>query len=158
MKRYELELFADYFQFYLQDEAADGDLSDSWTDEAVGRMLALAPGTIGVGTLRNVDVQAVIELYKTEPQLESDAWDHVVEAGLDILSGKIVVAGCADYFPEAVRIEVNPAHYRARLCISGLESIRSEWEDADDCYLVQLWPSMNGEILLLKQYVMRRKV
>ncbi len=25
-----LNLFADYFQFYLQDESAEGDLSDSW--------------------------------------------------------------------------------------------------------------------------------
>lgn len=29
------KLFADYFQFYIQDEDADGNLSDSWNDEAV---------------------------------------------------------------------------------------------------------------------------
>ena len=28
---YHFDLFADYHQFYLQDEAAEGDLSDSWT-------------------------------------------------------------------------------------------------------------------------------
>jgi hypothetical protein len=28
MRRYELTLFADYHQFYIQDEKADGDLSD----------------------------------------------------------------------------------------------------------------------------------
>jgi len=31
----ELELFVDYFQFYLQDEEVDGDLSDAWTDSAL---------------------------------------------------------------------------------------------------------------------------
>lgn len=46
---YMFDLFADYFQFYLQDEGADGDLSESWTQEATDRRLALAQGTIGVG-------------------------------------------------------------------------------------------------------------
>jgi hypothetical protein len=55
-QRFEFKLFADYFQFYLQDERAGGDLSESWTQEAVDRLLATAPGTIGVGTVRNMDV------------------------------------------------------------------------------------------------------
>jgi len=40
---HELNLFADYFQFYLQDESAEGDVSEAWTDEAVARMLAVTP-------------------------------------------------------------------------------------------------------------------
>ena len=56
------ELFADYFQFYLQDEAASGDLSDAWTPEAVEQLLAIGPGVIGVGTVRNVDVPVEIEV------------------------------------------------------------------------------------------------
>jgi len=42
-RRREFELFADYFQFYLQDESATGDLSDSWTEEGVERQLVLTP-------------------------------------------------------------------------------------------------------------------
>ena len=34
---YRYTLFADYFQFCLQDEDADGDLSEEWTDETVSR-------------------------------------------------------------------------------------------------------------------------
>ena len=30
-EKYEFKLFADYHQFYLQDEEAHGDLSNSWT-------------------------------------------------------------------------------------------------------------------------------
>ncbi len=56
MSRYELTLFADYHQFYIQDENVDGKLSDAWTDEAVERLLTVAPGTVGIGTVRNVDV------------------------------------------------------------------------------------------------------
>jgi hypothetical protein len=61
-QRFEFKLFADYFQFYLQDERAGGDLSESWTQEAVDRLLATAPGTIGVGTVRNMDVPVVVEI------------------------------------------------------------------------------------------------
>lgn len=50
-QRFEFKLFVDYFQFYLQDERASGDLSERWTQEAVDRLLATAPGTIGVGTV-----------------------------------------------------------------------------------------------------------
>lgn len=43
MSHYKLTLFADCFQFYIQDENVDGNLSDAWTDDAVERLLAVAP-------------------------------------------------------------------------------------------------------------------
>jgi hypothetical protein len=45
-RRFEYELFADYFQLYVQDESAVGDLSESWAQEAVDRLLAIAPGRL----------------------------------------------------------------------------------------------------------------
>jgi hypothetical protein len=36
-----VELFADYLQFYIQDEKAVGDLSEKWTEEAVNMLLAI---------------------------------------------------------------------------------------------------------------------
>lgn len=155
MKRYEFELLADYFQFYLQDEEVEGDLSERWTEEATARMLAVTPGTVGVGTLRNVEVDVAVEVHEAEPQLHLAGWDHVVETGLAVTSGRIVVAGCTDYFPDAARIEVEPGHYRVRLCSSGLETVTAEWEDADDLYVVQLWPGDGDETRLLKQYVVK---
>ena len=50
------DLFADYHQFYLQDEPVEGNLGDSWTPEATDRLMALAPGMIGVGTVRDMMV------------------------------------------------------------------------------------------------------
>ena len=67
-QRFELELFADYHQFYLRDESADSDLGDSWSQEAVDRLLAIAPGTIGVGTVRDMNVPAVLEILDAEPE------------------------------------------------------------------------------------------
>jgi hypothetical protein len=54
--RLEPSLFADYYQFHLQDEPAVGDLGEAWNGDAVHRQLAVAPSTIGVGTARNVEV------------------------------------------------------------------------------------------------------
>ena len=64
MSSYRYTLFADYFQFYLQDEKVDGNLSDAWTEQAVQDLLAIAPGTIGVGAVRNMDVPVEVELFK----------------------------------------------------------------------------------------------
>ncbi|MEM7519179.1 MAG: paraquat-inducible protein A, partial [Planctomycetota bacterium] len=65
------ELFADYYQFYLQDESVEGDLSDSWNDEAV------APGTLGIGTARNEDVPVVVEISSEEPGTDFDEAERI---------------------------------------------------------------------------------
>ena len=106
MLSYRYNLFADYFQFYLQDETVDGDLTDAWTEQTVKNFLALAPGTIGVGTVRNMYVPVQVELLQSEPAESFEAWDHVNECDLEITSGTIVIAGCTDYFPEAARIRI----------------------------------------------------
>src|SRR4051794_28587591 len=93
-----LQLFADYHQFYLQDEQATGDLSDAWTDEAVNHLLALAPGVIGVGTVRSTDVPVEVEVVAAAPRDDPTVWDRINECSIDVPSGRIVIAGCADYF------------------------------------------------------------
>jgi hypothetical protein len=87
MRRYELTLFADYHQFYIQDEKADGDLSEAWTDAAVERLLAVGPGTVGLGTVRNVDVPVTISVLEQEPVLDADKFDHIVECSIAVESG-----------------------------------------------------------------------
>jgi hypothetical protein len=73
--QYRFELFADYHLFYLQDEHSPGDLSTSWTRQAVRDRLALAPGVIGIGTARPMTVPVRLEVHETVPPLDSlDAW------------------------------------------------------------------------------------
>ena len=67
MHRYDLQLFADYCQFYLQDEPAGGDLSEAWSQDAVDRLLAVGPGVIGVGTFSAEVVPVTIELLESMP-------------------------------------------------------------------------------------------
>jgi hypothetical protein len=144
-------LFADYFQFYLQDESADGNLSESWNEEAVTRLLAVAPGTVGVGTVRNMDVPVSIEVLDSAPPLELEQSDHVVECTILVQGSRIVVAGCTDYFPDAARIEVAPGTYRVRVGYEGLASISEDGLSGNDSYKLQLWQAAAIEPRVLKQ-------
>src|SRR5258707_13388220 len=103
MLRQELEIFADYFQFYLQDDEQLGDLSDAWTEDAIKRMFAIGPGVVGIGTVRNMDVPVTIDVLEAEPIDDIGEWEHVVEGGLEVGTGRLVVAGSTDFFPNALR-------------------------------------------------------
>jgi len=143
-KEIRLELFADYFQFYIQDEKAEGDLSNSWTNEAVDLLLATTEGTIGIGTVRNMTVPVTIKIFETEPPVRDDA-EHIIdqinECDIQISSGKIVIAGCTDYFPDAVRMELSNGTYRTRIYYGNLDKITEDGLDGEDFYEIHLWPT-----------------
>lgn len=152
MSSNKFKLFADYFQFYVQDENAKGDLSESWTKEAVANLLALAPGVIGVGTVRNMFVPVTVDVLDALPDLELSKWDHVVECDIEVPSGRLVVAGCTDYFPDAARIRVTPGHYRARITYGDLDRLSEDHLEGEDHYHVALCLAPPGGLRVLKQY------
>lgn len=151
MKSHRLELFADYHQFYLQDETAEGNLSDAWDEAATRRMLAVSAGVVGIGTARNTNVPVTLEFLESEPPGDFANFDHVVEGSLVVATGPLVVAGCTDYFPDALRFDVEPGTFRVRLSASGLDSLSADGLDGEDHYLVQLWPGDPIEPTVLKQ-------
>jgi len=142
-KEIKTALFADYFQFYIQDEKVDGNLSDSWTQEAVDRLLAAGPGTIRIGTVRNMDVPVTIKLFDQEPELvkELEGVAQINECDITTPSGKLVVAGCTDYLPDAKRIDVSKGIYRARIYYGNMDKISEDGLDGDDYYEIHLWPT-----------------
>ncbi|RYD63544.1 MAG: hypothetical protein EOP84_33555 [Verrucomicrobiaceae bacterium] len=151
MQRHDLNLFADYHQFYLQDELAVGDLSDAWTEEATDRLLATAPGVVGVGTIRDMEVPVTVEVLDHEPAQDSEHFDHVVECSLAVTSGRVVVAGCTDYFPEARRIDLPAGIYRLRVSYADLNSLSADAMDGNDSYRLQLWLAPPIEVSVLKR-------
>ena len=145
---HKLRLFADYFQFVLMDEKSEDDFSTIWTDEALKRMLAVGDRAVCPGTLRNVDVDVEVEILSERPEIDYSEWDNVAEASIRIPSGKLVVMGCTDYLPDAKRIEVEPGDYQLLSLAGGIDSIKNEWEPANDLYKVILWPgSLREEII-----------
>jgi hypothetical protein len=139
-----LTLFADYFQFYIQDEKVDGDLSNCWTTKAVDFLLAAAEGIIGIGTVRNMDVPVTIKNFDTEPpflkEMENEI-GQINECDIEVKSGKIVIAGCTDYFPDAKRIVLENGVYRVRIYYGNLDKLSDDGLDGEDYYEIHIWPT-----------------
>jgi hypothetical protein len=151
-RTFQYEIFADYHQFYLQDDDQSfGDLSEAWTEEATERLLAVAPHVIGVGTVRNMSVPVSVAIHESQPKIDPEEWDHITTASLQIDTGRIVVAGCTDHFPDAARIPVEAGNYEAIICYSKLAPLSPDGLKGEDSYHVHLFPGREIEPAILKK-------
>ncbi|WP_236053541.1 MULTISPECIES: hypothetical protein [Streptomyces] len=154
----ELTLFADYFQLHVSDAVADGDLSDAWTDQAVADQLAVARHALGIGTAVNVDVSVTVVVLPQEPGDDSSEFDHVVEAGLDVPSGRLAVQGGTDYAPDAATFEVPPGWNRVRVSRSNLARATEADVDSDESpetterVRIQVWPAPESPAKIIKRW------
>ena len=85
-----------------------GDLSTDWTDEAVEKLLALGPHVIGIGTARNMTVPVTVRICEARSDIGDVGSERVNECTIQIDNGRLVIAGCTDYLPDAARIELEP--------------------------------------------------
>lgn len=152
MTEYVFELFADYFQFYLQDENADGIDGESWTDGALEARLALESGAFAVSTARNMDVPVTVAILDGPPDQDVSGWDHAVEFSIDVPSGRLVVAGCMDFFPDAERIPLRGGTYEARVLFANLEALSEDGLGGEDRYRVELWTGQAKPLRVIKQH------
>ena len=151
IKKHDFEIFADYHQFYLEDEASPHTTGDIWTKETHERMLAVSEKLVAVGTARYETVPVSIEFHDTEPPLELEKYSRVNECSLEIASDKLVLSGCTEYLPDAARIDAEPGIYRVRVLYGNLESVVDDWE-GEDFYVLQLWRDAEmREIVELKK-------
>jgi hypothetical protein len=144
-------IFADYFQFIVQDEDSKDDFGALWNDAAVAMMVAAGETALSLGTLRNVEVPVELHVVEAPPELQLENFDHAVEGAFISPTGKIAVMGCTDFFPDASRLEIQPGTYCFIYLISGVRTIQTEWDPADDLYSLYIWPAERRELRLLKQ-------
>lgn len=136
-----LELFADYFQFYIQDDDESvGDISDVWTEEAVVKKLAITDKVVGVGTARNMDVSVTIFIQDSIQAMDKADFNLINESTIVCETGTLVVAGCSDYFPDARRIEVSPGKYNIQVGYKNLTDIFEDGLVGNDSYYLWLSP------------------
>ncbi|MET7912712.1 hypothetical protein ABZS98_31510 [Streptomyces avermitilis] len=154
----ELTLFADYFQIHVSDADSDGDLSDAWTDRAVSDHLAVAPDALGIGTVVNVNVSVTVIVLPQEPSDDSSEFDHVVEASLDVSSGRLVVLGCTDYAPDAATFEVASGWNRVRVSRGNLARAAQADVDSDESpkttekIRIQVWAAPESPATITKRW------
>lgn len=141
MQKLEFALFADYFQFYIQDDDIKyGDLSDSWTTQATEQMLAKSDHGLGIGTVRNSTVPVFVEISKSLPTFNPTDWDRLNHAELACFTGRLVIAGCTDYFPDAQRIEVQPTTYAVVIGYKNITTVSENHCKGEDSYHLFLAP------------------
>lgn len=150
---HQLTIYADYHQFYVMDSSAPLDATgnpDFWAREAFRRMLADGRGLFGVSTESVGDVPVTLHVDRGAPALDLAAWDHVVEVGLELSTGTLIVCGCLQPREEGLHLQLPAGSYTARVCAAGLDTVVNE--EGDDRYSVFLWPAAADGVRVLKQW------
>ena len=154
MERYSLEIFADYRTIYAQDEDSDSDLSGLISNKSLKTRLIYTPEQIIIFTARNMSVPLTIEKVESEPNIDLDPRDHVIECSINLSSGSLLIAGGTDYFPDATRISVQPGIYKMRIFYGGLNTISKDGLDGNNNYRIIFLPTEQlSDIAVLKSCV-----
>ncbi|MEV4493295.1 hypothetical protein AB0K04_24665 [Micromonospora coxensis] len=158
MDSLDLEIFADYHQIHLSDEGSTGDLSEAWTEQAAVDRLAVVDDAIAIGTSVNVTVAVRVEVLDAPPADDLVNYEHVVEASMQVRSGRIVIMGCTDYEPDATRIRVPSGPVRVRAASSNLGEAERSGISSDESpqtmerLRVQVWPAPAGQAVVLRRW------
>ncbi len=154
MKRevYKLHFYTQYNQFYIVDKDASLDTAstDLWPDDAVSERLGIVEGIIGVYTECYGPVKGELEILDEPGRGEYKKYDHVVEGGIDVVSGVLQIQDCPNSSVQ-LELKVNPGQYRVRVYSSNLASVQGD--EGDDYYKIEIWPEKKGITRkVLKQY------
>ncbi|WP_205660948.1 SMI1/KNR4 family protein [Amycolatopsis vastitatis] len=147
----ELDVFADYNSFMVQDETARFEPDRAWTKALITDMIAARDGVIGVGTARRTTVPVILDVRSEAPDDNFESWDHVTEAGLHVESGDVIVS-MLDYSDSVPRTAVPAGDYMTRVYARGFSTISSDGIHGDDLYHVVLWPGTVQEPRVLVRY------
>jgi len=149
-------IFADYFQFIVEDADSKDDFGTLWNDAAVAMMVAAGETGLSLGTLRNVDVAIDLHIVNGPPAIQLEHVDHAVEGAFTSPTGKLAVMACTEFLPDAPQLQIQPGTYRFIYVVSGAQTIQTEWDPADDLYSLYIWPAQRREPRLLKQWTPSR--
>lgn len=144
-----------YFQFYIQDPIADGnDLCSSKISKEMQRQrFGCGVGIVCVHVISEYsEIPITVQYDGDELELEDFSnWDRIIECPLTTQSKKIVFAGCPDgpRYGCFGTLEIPPGSYRLRIYYGGQNTQQMDGE-TEDFYLVQIWPSNESDIKILK--------
>lgn len=102
-------------------------------------VVAIHDRMIAVLTARNMDVPVTVRHLDAYPQdTVVESWDQIVECGINLRSGTLVVFG-NEYFPTSPRMHLGAGRYGVQVCWGNLDSLSEDGLDGDDHYHVSIW-------------------
>ena len=136
------EIYASHHQFFVADPSGRQRTDLVWDGGGLERHLGVVDDLVAIGTVGYCDVPVRIEVWDEEPPHDLDDWDHVVDATVEVRSGRLAlgwVEGPADLEPLAVA----PGTNRLRSSAAGLDD--ADEMDGGDRYRIQVWPAPAAE-------------
>jgi putative RNA 2'-phosphotransferase len=139
-KGVELQVYADYYQFYVQDVESTCDTSVIWDDPAsTENGVVVGDGLIAVSTKRYETVPVRVEWYHADPGFMWEGIDRVSECGIVVTT--TLGVGMPISISPLNHIEfITPGTYDVRVMAWGFNTVVSDF-DGGDHYIVQLWPA-----------------
>ncbi len=135
----QLDVFADYHQFYLWDSAMNPVAPEEYSKEDVARRIKVGPHVVVIQPERSMTVPVEVEIHDCEPKVNLEEWDHVAEASLHLPSGNLQIHECTG--GPVADVSVTPGWYRVRSMHGGLDTI-ADMVDGDDYYRVAIWAAV----------------
>lgn len=153
--KYKFDVYTQYRTIYLTsdntEEASKPEVLAMSKDEDNGRLIAVK-NTLIVTTGSYGHIRGELRfLNKRNEAIDYDKYDHIVEAGLEVHSGKLQILDC----PSSNIIfekNISPGVYGVRMYSSGLSTTDIDEEEGNDRYLIEIWPDSTVKRKVLKQY------
>jgi len=149
-REYHLEVFADYYQFHIQEPGAAGESMTDWTAADVAVMAKVDFSVVALCPVRNMTVPVHLEIRDTEPVYDLEGVDHAIRCSLDLPSGELQVSEA--WGTEYLRLRLPGGTYGLLALYCGLGTLSEDGLDGDDSYRVILWPSSPCPLTVLKQW------
>jgi len=149
-RQYWFRVSAEFYQFIIADLWAEADLD--WNERTLIELFTLDTGSIGIGTNCEGPVSVEIQIWSSEAGVGAEPWDHIVECGIEVPSGELVIAGCCEILDEgAFRISLTAGSYGARVYYGN----QYAWGDGEPTctshYMIMLWPSQHNAVRVIKR-------
>lgn len=154
--KFHYRVFVDHRQFLLLDDALPDEVGASrtevwakyydydWDETAFRQRLAVNRRLLAIGTERSLTVPLIVEVRNDEPRQDHGRWSYIIDAGIEISSGRLELIGCCGTPPEGdpAIIPLPAGDYAVRVYQGALDSAGPGGLSGRDRYRMVLRPGV----------------